>query len=84
MPQIQDIENPNIPPVDPAWDYATIWVEAWEAKENIENAIRYMGEIENSNTATDEELMSRFERAAERKALATRDRMARAIELIKF
>lgn len=57
---------PNYPLPDPTWDYAELWADTWEIKRQIEETIKYMGEIEDASKESDTTLKAKFAHLKER------------------
>lgn len=57
---------PDYPLPDPAWDYAQAWADAWELKRQIEEIIKFMGDIEEASPESSNVLKAKFAHLKER------------------
>ncbi len=47
---------PDYPLPDPSWDYAELWRHAQDARNEIENLIKYMASIEEATPESDKKI----------------------------
>jgi len=50
---MNDIEYANLPTPDPAWDYASIWVELHQASFDLSATVDELSNVENADSKTD-------------------------------
>ena len=56
-----NIENLEVPQIDPAWDYAQVWQSLHKIKFKINSAIMLIAQKEQSDSKTDEQLKAILE-----------------------
>jgi hypothetical protein len=61
----ETMNYPDYPIPDPSWDYATIYHQAQQAKQHLEEAIKAMAELETANRDSDAKLCRLLEIAGE-------------------
>lgn len=56
MTQNHIMTIPNYPTPDPSWDYVGVWYSCHQAKQKLEETIKYMADIEDETPESDRHL----------------------------